>query len=205
MATSLSNSSRRASIPADVGKAVLRAAKENTQNEEITRTTVSVGAKGHTIVADPAVAPTCEKTGKTLGSHCSVCGEVIVAQETVPAPGHTAVTDREVEPTCTRTGKTEGSHCGVCGKVLVAQETVAALGHLDNDNNGICDIDGRDVNDMNPDYDSDNGLGVSPDHSGNGSHNENLCDDCGREHTNFFSSIICFFIRIMRLLGINVK
>ena len=35
-------------------------------------------------VIDPAVAPTYEATGLTEGSHCSVCGKVIVAQEVVP-------------------------------------------------------------------------------------------------------------------------
>ncbi len=42
----------------------------------------------HTPVTDPAVAPTCTETGLTEGSHCSVCGEVIVAQEVMPALGH---------------------------------------------------------------------------------------------------------------------
>ena len=42
----------------------------------------------HVIVTDPAVAATCTTAGKTEGSHCSVCGEVIVAQTTIPATGH---------------------------------------------------------------------------------------------------------------------
>jgi glucan-binding YG repeat protein len=44
----------------------------------------TVKAKGHTVVTDPAVAATYTKTGKTEGSHCSVCGTVIKAQTVVP-------------------------------------------------------------------------------------------------------------------------
>ena len=38
----------------------------------------------HTEVKDEAVAATTTSTGLTEGSHCSVCGEVIVAQEVIP-------------------------------------------------------------------------------------------------------------------------
>ncbi len=42
----------------------------------------------HTVVVDAAVEPTCTEPGKTEGSHCSECGEVIVAQTEIPAKGH---------------------------------------------------------------------------------------------------------------------
>ena len=53
----------------------------------------------HTVVVDAAVAPTCTETGLTEGSHCSVCNEVIVAQQVVAALGH----------------KFENGACTVCG------------------------------------------------------------------------------------------
>ena len=77
----------------------------------------------------PAVSATCTESGLTEGKKCSVCGDILVAQETVKANGHTEVTDEAVAPTCTETGLTEGKHCEVCSEVLVAQETVKANGH----------------------------------------------------------------------------
>jgi hypothetical protein len=86
-------------------------------------------AHKHTIVIDAGVAATCGKAGKTEGTHCSTCNEVIIAQETIPATGkHTLVTDAAVDATCTKEGKTEGTHCTVCNQVITAQKTVAATG-----------------------------------------------------------------------------
>ena len=53
-----------------------------------TRTAVNT-AKGHISVQDKAIAAACEKTGKTPGSHCSVCGKVLKAQKTVLKKAHT--------------------------------------------------------------------------------------------------------------------
>ncbi len=46
-----------------------------------------IPATGHREVTDPAVEPTETEEGKTEGSHCSVCGKVLRAQEPIPATG----------------------------------------------------------------------------------------------------------------------
>ena len=48
----------------------------------------TLSAVGHEKVIDCAKAATCDQTGLTEGSHCSVCGEVFVAQEEIVALGH---------------------------------------------------------------------------------------------------------------------
>lgn len=77
-----------------------------------------VGAKGHTIVTDKAVAATCTTAGKTEGSHCSVCGKVIKAQTEIKAKGHVAgdwITDKAAA-----VGVKGRKHrsCTVCGAVV---------------------------------------------------------------------------------------
>ena len=71
----------------------------------------------HTIVIDKAVKATCTTDGLTEGSHCSECGEIIVAQEVVPATGHnygpiTVTTNH----TCTKFGNGTRK-CVACGNV----------------------------------------------------------------------------------------
>ena len=45
-------------------------------------------AADHTLVIDKAVDATCKSVGKTAGSHCSICGMVFVAQQTIPMKEH---------------------------------------------------------------------------------------------------------------------
>ncbi len=67
--------------------------------------TEDMPATGHTEVPDAAVAPTCTEPGKTEGSHCSVCGEVLTAQQTVNALGHDmGEFEQTTAPTCTAKG-----------------------------------------------------------------------------------------------------
>ena len=50
-------------------------------------TTATALFEAHKVVTDAAVAATATETGLTEGSHCSVCGAVIVAQEVISALG----------------------------------------------------------------------------------------------------------------------
>ncbi|MBR6650406.1 MAG: hypothetical protein IKL36_03240, partial [Clostridia bacterium] len=86
-------------------------------------------ALGHSVVVDEAKDPTCTETGLTEGSHCEVCGEVIVAQEVIPALGHEEVTIPGYDATCTETGLTDKITCSVCGEVIQDAEVIPALGH----------------------------------------------------------------------------
>ena len=88
----------------------------------------------HTEVADKAVAPTCTKNGLTEGSHCAVCGEVIVAQRTVPAPGHELSYHAGQAATCTQAGWNAYETCGNCGYTTYAE--IPALDH--NYVDGVC-------------------------------------------------------------------
>ncbi len=94
---------------------------------ELSRDTVTVNALGHTEVVDKAVDATCTETGLTEGKHCSVCGTVTVAQETVNAKGHNyddgVVTTK---PTCTTEG-VKTYTCATCGGTKT--EAVGATGH----------------------------------------------------------------------------
>ena len=88
-----------------------------------------VAALGHTEVVLPAVAPSCTATGLTEGEKCSVCEEILTAQETVATVAHNEVVIPAVAATCSATGLTEGKLCLTCLTELVAQETVAKLAH----------------------------------------------------------------------------
>jgi len=58
---------------------------EQSGAHEITLESTVIPALGHhTVITDPAVAATTTSTGLTEGSHCSKCGEVLVAQNIVP-------------------------------------------------------------------------------------------------------------------------
>ncbi len=101
-------------------------------NAETSRKEMMIDATGHTEEEIPAVAPTCTETGLTAGVKCSVCDEILTAQQELPANGHkyeSVVT----APTCTEQGFT--TYTCACGDSYVDDYT-DSLGH--DFKNGIC-------------------------------------------------------------------
>ena len=99
------------------------------EKTEVTAEELAIEKLAHTVVVDEAVEPTCTATGLTQGSHCSVCGEVIVAQEVLAANGHTEEVIAGTPATCTETGLTEGKRCSVCGEILTEQQVIPVAEH----------------------------------------------------------------------------
>ena len=84
----------------------------------------------HTEETVTGYAATCTETGLTDGVKCSVCGEILTAQEVIPALGHDSeITVPGKDATCTEEGLTEGKKCSRCGVTVVEQEVIKALGH----------------------------------------------------------------------------
>ncbi|MGI6263945.1 MAG: dockerin type I domain-containing protein [Acutalibacteraceae bacterium] len=83
----------------------------------------------HTVVNDPAVAPTCTSTGLTAGSHCSVCHAVLKVQNVVAKTPHNYSTEWTVDvaPTCEVPGS-KSHHCVDCD-AKIDLTTISALGH----------------------------------------------------------------------------
>lgn len=115
----------------------------------------------HTEEVLPAVSPTCTDKGLTEGKKCSVCNEIIVAQESVPELGHDYEGVVTTAPTCTEKGvktftcKNDSTH--------TYTEEIDALGHADLDpKDHVCD----------------NGCGIAQ-----GTHaeqaNSHVCEYCG--------------------------
>ncbi len=71
-------------------------------------------ALGHKEVIDEEMPAFCTQDGHTEGSHCSVCGEIIIAQEIIPALGHNIVKYEAKNPTYTSVGWEAYEDCTRC-------------------------------------------------------------------------------------------
>ena len=79
----------------------------------------------HTVVTDLAVKATCTEPGLTEGSHCLVCGEVLVAQKEFPALGHKFVNYIYNNDATT---EANGTETAVCERGCGATDTRVAEG-----------------------------------------------------------------------------
>ena len=93
----------------------------------------------HQEVVIPAIPAGCTGVGATEGKQCSICGEILVAQQIIPATGHnwqaaTCTTPR----TCTNCGITSGTvvghlwasgNCTTPKTCVICGETGTAAGH----------------------------------------------------------------------------
>ena len=138
-----------------------------------------------TLVKVDVKAPTCTEIGWDAYEYCTACDYTTYVE--IPENGHTAldaVTENEVAAECGKEGSYDlVVYCDVCEDELSRETvTVDALTHVDADG----------------DYKCDNGCGhkfEKPEEP-----TDDVCEDCGKVHTNFFSEIICFFTRIINFI-----
>lgn len=89
--------------------------------------TEKIEPAGHKEAIDAAQEPTCTEAGLTEGSHCTVCQEILIPQETIPANGHTFGEWETVKsPGCAEKGSRQRK-CLACG--YTETEETDASGH----------------------------------------------------------------------------
>ena len=87
------------------------------KNCSVTKNSTSIPKAEHTIVTLAQKPATCNSTGLTAGSKCSVCNETIVAQQTIDKLSHSYGSWKTVSAsTCVREGK-EQRICSLCNNV----------------------------------------------------------------------------------------
>lgn len=94
-----------------------------------------IPAPGHSEVVDAAVPASCTQTGLTSGSHCGVCGVVLIPQESIPSPAHDfgewMPKNGYSERSCSICGKTELQTDGeISGHLVVFQSSDTVMGTL---------------------------------------------------------------------------
>ena len=83
----------------------------------------------HSPVIDAAQAPTCTQVGHTEGTHCEICGKVLVESGEIEPLGHAPENLPIEEPSCTETGLSPEIRCSRCQEILEEQKEFPALGH----------------------------------------------------------------------------
>lgn len=87
-------------------------------------------AFGHTPISDPYEAPSCTRSGLTEGSHCDICGAILLQQQQIAPTGHDEVIATPTkEATCTENGYTASTCCTTCNETLSSSTVILAKGH----------------------------------------------------------------------------
>lgn len=102
-----------------------------------------------------AIAPSCTAQGKTEGSYCSLCGDVLLVPEIIPALGHTddgsygcvtpkvcTVCDKQISAAKGHVLSADGKKCETCGKALNTVLASTGLSYRKNGNGMTCTITG---------------------------------------------------------------
>lgn len=103
--------------------------------------TFEYGDYGHKLTVYKGVEPTCTENGITEGKVCSICNEIIAAQETIPALGHNLIPHNGKLSTCTEKGFAAYETCTRCDYTTY-RELPLAEHELDN---GFCRICGQEI------------------------------------------------------------
>ena len=83
----------------------------------------------HSPAIDAARAPTCTEAGHTEGTHCEICGKVLVESGEIEPLGHAPENLPIQAPSCTEAGFSPEIRCSRCREILEERKELPALGH----------------------------------------------------------------------------
>lgn len=83
------------------------------------------------VVTDAAKNASCTESGLTEGSHCTDCGDTIVAQQVIPAKGHDLKHNAAKSASILSKGHIEYWQCNSCGKCFTDAGAVNVIAQAD--------------------------------------------------------------------------
>jgi len=136
----------------------------------------------HTPQVIPAENATCTESGKTEGSQCKTCGEILVKQKTTLAKGHKYINYvKHTDATCTADATSKAICENGCGSIDIKNVAGTSLGHIyDNSCDKSCNRcnEGRNITHNYGEYVYNNDATVEKD--GTKTH---ACIVCGNKET----------------------